>query len=263
MPSSINLRPLSHGTLDRNAYEQPDSSTNSSQHLGTAVNQLSLSNLQAPYNGVKVNGGNNDSLPSVQLKRNLGAQHHNVWAIWFGEHNVGGNIIVVTALGIILFLTVKLMSVQMGRSTSGWALKKPKMDASSVVWTSDSSLHKNRGPAFMKGYSIISKLKQIVSSQKVQPRSSTEAGALKTSSLDDMKSLKAAVYKRPMHTEEAETLVKQWQTIKAEALGPNHQVNSLFEVLDEAMLVQVICMYIDDISRSFQSFIICIRSVFN
>lgn len=207
---------------------------------------------------VKVNSGNNDSLPSVQLKRNLGAQHHNVWAIWLGEHNAGGNMIVVTALGFILFLTLKLFNVQLGSSrfTSGWALKYPKTNSSSVVCTTDSSLHQKRRPAFLKGNSIISKLTQILSSQKVQLRSSSEAGALKTSSLDNTNSLKAAVYQRPMHMEEAETLVKQWQTIKAEALGPSHQLNSLFELLDEAMLVQVICLYIVGISSTFQSFII-------
>ncbi|KAK1392810.1 Plastid division protein [Heracleum sosnowskyi] len=145
---------------------------------------------------------------------------------------------VVTALGFIFFLTFKLFSVQSGSSrfTSGWALKNPKMD--SVVSTTDSSLHQKRGLAFLKENSIIRKLAQILPSQKVQLRSSSEAGALKTSLLDNMNSLKAVVYQRLMHMEEAETLVKQWQTIKAEALGPNHQVNNHFELLDEAMLVQ-------------------------
>lgn len=166
--------------------------------------------------------------------------------------------IVVTALGFIFFLTLKLFNVQLGSSrfTSGWALKNPKTNSSSVVCTTDSSLHQERRPAFLKGNSIISKLTQILSSQKVQLRSSSEAGALKTSSLGNTNSLKEAVYQRPMHMEEAETLVKQWQTIKAEALGSNHQVNSLFELLDEAMLVQVICLYIVGISSTFQSFII-------
>lgn len=239
IPSSINLRPLSHGTFDRKTYEQPDFSTNFSQNLGTAVNQLSPPNLHAPSIAVKVNSGSNDSLPSVQLKRNLGAQHYNIWAIWFGEHIAGGNMIVVTALGFILFLTFKLFSVQLGSSRlSGWALKNPKTDSSSVVCTTDSSSHEKRGPAFLKGNTIISKLTQMLSSQKVQLRSSSEVGILKTSLLENMNSPKTAVYQRPMHMEEAETLVKQWQTIKAEALGPNHQVNSLFELLDEAMLVQ-------------------------
>ena len=42
-----------------------------------------------------------------------------------------------------------------------------------------------------------------------------------------------------MPMEEAEVLVKQWQIIKAEALGPRYQVHSLSEILDESMLVQV------------------------
>ena len=47
------------------------------------------------------------------------------------------------------------------------------------------------------------------------------------------------LHKRPMDTEEAEELVRQWENVKAEALGPTHQVYSLSEVLDESMLVQV------------------------
>ncbi|KAF6153300.1 hypothetical protein GIB67_003490 [Kingdonia uniflora] len=46
--------------------------------------------------------------------------------------------------------------------------------------------------------------------------------------------------KRPFPVEEAEALVKQWQAIKAEALGPDHQLQSLSEVLSESMLTQVI-----------------------
>lgn len=45
--------------------------------------------------------------------------------------------------------------------------------------------------------------------------------------------------KRQMALEEAEALVKQWQAIKAEALGPNYQLQNLSEVLAESMLAQV------------------------
>lgn len=177
-----------------------------------------------------------------------------MWDIWFERKDVGGNIIVLTALGCILFLTFKLMGMQLRRMkiTSGWASKKPKMDTSSLAWTTDSSLDQSWGPACIKGNSIASRLKQLLSTQKMQLRSWSEADASQNSSLNGSQlSSKTAVYKRPMHVEEAETLVKQWQTIKAEALGPNHQVHSLFEVLDEPMLVQVNCMDLIGITSNF------------
>ncbi|KAJ6672766.1 PLASTID DIVISION PROTEIN CDP1 CHLOROPLASTIC-RELATED [Salix viminalis] len=48
----------------------------------------------------------------------------------------------------------------------------------------------------------------------------------------------ATISRKQMPVEEAEALVKHWQAIKAEALGPGHQVHSLSEVLDESMLAQ-------------------------
>jgi ARC6-like, IMS domain len=46
--------------------------------------------------------------------------------------------------------------------------------------------------------------------------------------------------KREMAIEEAEELVKLWQDIKAEALGPLHQISPLSSILDESMLEKVI-----------------------
>ncbi|KAK1320598.1 hypothetical protein QJS10_CPA03g02601 [Acorus calamus] len=46
------------------------------------------------------------------------------------------------------------------------------------------------------------------------------------------------LHKRLMPLDEAEVLVRQWQTIKAEALGPNHEIESLSDVLGDSMLHQ-------------------------
>lgn len=45
--------------------------------------------------------------------------------------------------------------------------------------------------------------------------------------------------KREMAVEEAEELIKLWQDIKAEALGPHHQISPLSSILDESMLEKV------------------------
>nr|KAJ0220355.1 hypothetical protein LSAT_V11C200056670 [Lactuca sativa] len=41
-----------------------------------------------------------------------------------------------------------------------------------------------------------------------------------------------------MRVEEAESLVKQQQTVKDEAIGPNHELHNLVDGLDESMLLQ-------------------------
>ena len=43
----------------------------------------------------------------------------------------------------------------------------------------------------------------------------------------------AAMSRKLMRMEEAEALVKQWQIIKDEALGPSCQVHSVSEILHE------------------------------
>jgi len=45
-----------------------------------------------------------------------------------------------------------------------------------------------------------------------------------------------AVHKQKMDLQEAEALVKQWQDIKSEALGPDYQIEMLPEILDGSML---------------------------
>lgn len=76
----------------------------------------------------------------------------------------------------------------------------------------------------------------LQSTQKEKVKGGIEGGGVKDSSMGaSLNSCK----KRSMRVEEAESLVKQWQTVKAEALGPNHQLHNLVDVLDGSMLLQV------------------------
>jgi len=52
-----------------------------------------------------------------------------------------------------------------------------------------------------------------------------------------------AVHKQKMDLQEAEALVKQWQDIKSEALGPDYQIEMLPEILDGSMLSKV-CFFL-------------------
>ncbi|KAI7985084.1 hypothetical protein LOK49_LG14G00014 [Camellia lanceoleosa] len=226
--SSISLRPLSPAPAsDRRALDL--SYTNSSQHLGPAVKQLAPSNLQGTLMADKNNNESNISMASVQLKRNLGADNHKIWKSWLEFYNVVGRITFVMALGCILFATCKLSALQL------WRVRY----TSSHAWTLDSSLDRNLGPDCIKRNSVAYKLKKLLSMFTMWLGNHPDAANLQNSCLAaSLSSSMTAVYKRPMPMEEAESLVKQWQIIKAEALGPSYKVHSLFQVLDGPMLIQ-------------------------
>lgn len=238
--SSISLRPLSPALAsDRRALDL--SYTNSSQHLGPAVKQLAPSNLQGTLMADKNNNESNISMASVQLKRNLGADNHKIWESWLEFYNVVGRITFVMALGCILFATCKPSALQLWRvrCSTRSASGKPGIDTSSHAWTLDSSLDRNLGPDCIKRNSVAYKLKKLLSMFTMWLGNHPDAANLQNSCLAaSLSSSMTAVYKRPMPMEEAESLVKQWQIIKAEALGPSYKVHSLFQVLDGPMLIQ-------------------------
>lgn len=225
---------------DRRALEMPLSYTNSSRHLGSAVKQLAPSNLQGTLMVGKASSESNDTMPSVQLKRNLGTHQDKLWKSWLGSCNVVGKIAFVVALGCILYATLKLSAMQLWRvrSSTRWASGK-----SGIV---DSSLDRSLGPACISGKSIAYKLKKLTSVFKMQiGRNQPDDANLRSSGITtSLSSSVKAVHKSPMPMKDAESLVKQWQAVKAEALGPGHKVHSLFQVLDGPMLAQVNSLWI-------------------
>ncbi|KAF6153297.1 hypothetical protein GIB67_003487 [Kingdonia uniflora] len=195
--------------------EESLSRLNSTGNLGVAVKQLAAAHLESPLA--------NCPTPSIQLKRNLGMRHKNVWESFWFPFDIVGRISLATVVGCFVLINFR------------WHLTKPKVDISSLDWTMDMD-HKVRtgnglGPAFIGGRSIggqLGKLLLMFKRLKLPPAERTIPNILPGEVLD----------KKPMPVEEAEALVKQWQTIKAEALGPDHQLQSLSEVLSESMLTQ-------------------------
>ncbi|OIW12002.1 hypothetical protein TanjilG_16113 [Lupinus angustifolius] len=91
----------------------------------------------------------------------------------------------------------------------------------------------------LMGGNIADRLKKILLAAKISFLHKSGAGKhndLHASLTSSSSPINA--YRKFMPVEEAETLVKQWKTIKAEALGPSHEVNCLAEVLNESMLAQ-------------------------
>lgn len=231
--SSVGLRSSSFVLpSDHRASEEPLLHTNFARHLGPAVKQLTPANLPTQLTVDKTS--NNTMSPPVQLKRSLGTHQKKVWENWWATCNMGGRVALAAVLGCCFFATCKLQFGGM-RSPSTWNSTESKMTPSTLAWSLDWRLGKLLG--------------MIKNPLKYPPDARTMENSWP---LDDPSSITKAsagsmnvLHKRQMPLEEAETLVKEWQAIKAEALGPNHQLHNLSEVLSESMLAQVIieCSY--------------------
>lgn len=241
--SHINHRPLAPAIpRDQRAIDEPLSYGDTSRHLGSAVKQLAPPNLQAQFTVDKVNVGSAAGMPSIQLKRNLGAGRK-VWEIWLGLNSIVEKIIFVVSVGCVIFVSFKLMNMQLWRmkNGSGWWLNTPRM-TSSHSWKMDFPQDPNHRHSSNRRSGIIEKLKKLLPKFTMQIGMHPQASGLQNSFFAAGLSPSAtAAYKTPMPIKEAETLIKKWQTIKAKALGPDHDIDGLFDVLDEPMLVQVSC----------------------
>lgn len=236
-------RPLSlDGSLDRRDFEEPHSYMNSSPNLGFAVKQLAPTDLQSSLLSGRNENGSNPSQSPVQVKRNLGTHRNVIWNIHFTHAHIFGRIAYISVLGCIVFATIKLSGMNFSRTLTGSHRALTNAN-DNIAWTEDSSADYTMGPAYIRGKNIADRLKKILAVAKVpflhQPDALTGNQSVSRTALTSSSS-PANAQRRLMPVEEAETLVKQWQTIKAEALGPNHEVNFLAQVLDEPMLAQVV-----------------------
>ncbi|KAI3982874.1 hypothetical protein MKX01_010357 [Papaver californicum] len=204
-----------------------DRHLNSSRHFGVAVKQLAPADLQSPLMAGKTSSLSGTSSPSIQLKRNLGTHNKNMWGGWSFLLDILGKITFGTVLGFFVFSTFKL-----SRRVS----TSPKMDISSLYETRDPSLDSKAGSACIDRSSIAERIGKLLVIFK-NPKHHREGQTTESSSPVDMLRF-TKLHKRKMPVDQAEALVKQWQAIKAEALGPDHEVESLPEVLAESMLVQ-------------------------
>ncbi|KAM1452577.1 hypothetical protein ACFX2I_039523 [Malus domestica] len=232
----ISQRPISTAFVsERRDFDESFSHMNSSQHLGTAVKQLAPTDLQSPLILGKTGSGSS-SASSVQLERNLGMHRGKAWDGWFARGVLVGRITLAGVLGCIIFATLRLTGLKGNemRSASKRASSKPNMHTSSIAWTTVSSADSNLVPAYVKGNGLAGRFKKLLATFMKPVGTCSDAGNPQILDL----SSSTAVFRRLMSIEEAEYLVKQWQAIKAEALGPTHEIHSLSEILDDSMLVQ-------------------------
>ncbi|XP_024970664.1 plastid division protein CDP1, chloroplastic [Cynara cardunculus var. scolymus] len=213
-----------------------DDHTSTSPRLEPAVKQLTPSDLHVPLTASSVKA---ESYPAVQLKRNLGVHYNKVWEVWLDPNSAVRYTSLATVMLCLLFATFKLMGVRFWgtRRSSSWVQGEPRMNTGSLSFATESS-YGLWGSACNKGSLIADRLSKMLSMQNKRLNSGLDVGGLQDSSIAASSISSATVCRRSMHVDEAETLVKQWQTIKAEALGPNYKVHNLVNVLDESMLRQ-------------------------
>ncbi|KAF4396856.1 plastid division protein CDP1, chloroplastic isoform X2 [Cannabis sativa] len=240
--SPVGHRPMQNTLLsERKKFEDSISCVNSSQHLGTAVKQLTPIDLQSSLILDKSNNESSGNASPVQLKRNLSMHNSKVWDSWFSQAYLLSRFTSVAILGCIFFATLKLtsMSVSKMRNTSKYVPNKSNSNGSSLSWKTDSSIDNNSVPAYIKGDGIPGRLNHFLASVTTLLKNNSDSRNSQTSlPAASLSSSMRTMSRRRMPIEEAEELVKQWQAIKAEALGPSHQVHSLSEILDKSMLVQ-------------------------
>lgn len=207
--------------------------SNSSQNLGSIIRRLTPTNLPSQLGtGKKMTDANSSS---VQLKRDLRIKKWKISELWLARGSLVNNIKVLVIVGCMSFASFKLMSTMITmKPIPTWTPHKASLSTSSLFSDEGLSVDNVIAPPNTKSNSnLSSSLKKLLS--KLIRKGRNLAGT------SDMllSSAITASNQKLMSVEEAEALVKQWQMIKAEALGPNYQINRLAKILDGTMLFQV------------------------
>ncbi|KAL4186128.1 hypothetical protein AMTRI_Chr09g32220 [Amborella trichopoda] len=213
-------------------------------HVGAAVKRLTPANMQSQISLGKANSNHNSQ--SVQMKRNFGNYRRKLWESWWASEGVAGRLCFSTFLGCCMFGTFKLLSLQVGRNRiPNWYSNQSTICTSAFACTRDQSLDPKIAPISVSKGGIGTRINGLILFFKKQLKHPLNAGPSQNLwPVDDLSALNKAptggsvLLKREMPFEEAEALVKQWQNIKSEALGPNHHIHCLPEILAESMLSQ-------------------------
>jgi len=211
----------SASACNRTSAEQtPRLSPNS--HLGEAVKQLAPANLGLQSSmDRQVNGSGTASVP---LKRNPGS-HLRTLELWGLSGDVIGKLAYSALLGFVVFSTLKLVKFQFGHVR----YTNPSRESASVSSLNEASASEGSfiTSGVRKHFENLSKLLWLSRLNSNSGESDKHPAA---------NDITAAVCKQKMDIQEAEALVKQWQDIKSEALGPDYQTDMLPEILDGSML---------------------------
>ncbi|XP_047062405.1 plastid division protein CDP1, chloroplastic-like [Lolium rigidum] len=214
----------SNASLSNRTSGQQNPRLNSTSHLGEAVKQLAPTTLgghspiEKPANGL--------STTSVPLKRNPGSHPVRTLESWGLTADVIGKVAYTALLGFALFGTLKLLRFQSGYT------KPVSSTRESAVTSSLNEASTSEG-----SYISSSVRKQFEKlSNMLWLNSRLHSRSEESNSSPGSTDVAAVASNERMSLQEAEALVKQWQDIKSEALGPDYQIDMLPEILDGSML---------------------------
>ncbi|XP_042456334.1 plastid division protein CDP1, chloroplastic-like [Zingiber officinale] len=224
--SSFDLLP-EHGASCGQALHV--SSTN---HLGEAVKQLAPVNLQMQ----KAEGGTAGTASLRSQLKNLESDRKRFWESWFMKGDTAGMIAYMTLFGCILLGSFKLFALQFTHSRIPHTTKsyQPRIvsEAADIKYCKPGSIDLGITSQMWKFWVMLSENFQ----------NKINFGSLQQSwpsqDVSSPVSASVAINKQEMPIKEAEALVKQWQYIKAEALGPEHQIQLLPSILSGTMLMK-------------------------
>ncbi|KAL5216149.1 hypothetical protein ABZP36_007550 [Zizania latifolia] len=196
----------------------------STSHLGEAVKQLAPTNL-----GVHSSMDRPASVStttSVHMKRNPVSHPARTLESWGLTGDIVGKLTFSALMGFALFGTLKLLRFQFEH-----------MKSASTSRDSATTLLLNEASTSDCSFITSSLRKHFGKLPKMLWLNSRLYSRSEQSDLSSVANVVAAtVRKQSMALQEAETLVKQWQDIKSEALGPDYQIDMLPEILDGSML---------------------------
>ncbi|WOK98396.1 plastid division protein CDP1, chloroplastic-like [Canna indica] len=234
--SSAGLPASSYGNFPDCGSSGQAALVHSTNHLGEAVKQLAPVNLLSLNEIGKITG--DASLPLPELKRNLDSHYKRLWERWFGKGDMAGRIAYTTLVGCVLFGSFKFHAMQFGHPKNSHGLKS----SHPCITREADPACRTAGTSGLLDRDLMSQLQKFWVMFRQNLEHKKNAGRLqKTWPNDDLSSLHVAgnmEHKKQMDIEEAQALVKHWQDIKAEALGPGHQMQLLPSILSESMLLK-------------------------
>ncbi|XP_062183654.1 plastid division protein CDP1, chloroplastic-like isoform X2 [Phragmites australis] len=195
-------------------------------HLGEAVKQLAPTNLglhssmDGPANG--------SGTTSVPLTRNPGSHTLRTLELWGLTGDIIGKLAYSALLGFVVFGTFKLFRFQSGHVKPA----NPSRESASIL-----SLNEASAP---EGFFITRSVRKHFEklSKMLWLNDRLYSNSEECDKYPMPNDVATAVCKQKMDIQEAEALVKQWQNIKSEALGPDYQIDMLPEILDGSMLAK-------------------------
>ncbi|GJN01332.1 hypothetical protein PR202_ga18591 [Eleusine coracana subsp. coracana] len=219
----LSSQPSSISSYNRSSGEQTPRLTPNSQ-LGEAVKQLAPTNLGLHSSMDRaVNGSVTTSVP---LKRNPGSDSLRSLELWGLTGDIVGKLAYSAFLGFVVFGTLKLLRFQFGHTGS----PNPSRGSASILPLNEASAPEDSliTSSFRKHFENLSKMLWL--NNRLYSRSEEK------DKYPVPNDVAVAVRRQKMDIGEAESLVKQWQDIKSEVLGPDYQIDMLPEILDGSML---------------------------